>query len=74
MKNAIFWDVMPCGSCTNRRFGETYLLHHRGKKNQQVRNNVSSSQLLVTANVVPNLLILFTMTMVLTRYSETSVL
>jgi hypothetical protein len=21
MKNGVFWDVMPCGSCTNRRFG-----------------------------------------------------
>jgi hypothetical protein len=19
--NAVFWDVMPCGSCKNRRFG-----------------------------------------------------
>jgi hypothetical protein len=23
MKNAVFWDVMPCGSCKNRRFGGT---------------------------------------------------
>jgi hypothetical protein len=22
-KNAVFWDVMPCGSCKNRRFGGT---------------------------------------------------
>jgi hypothetical protein len=22
-KNAIFWDVMPCGSCMKRRFGGT---------------------------------------------------
>jgi hypothetical protein len=21
IKNAVFWDVMPCGSCKNRRFG-----------------------------------------------------
>jgi hypothetical protein len=21
MKNAVFWDVMPCGSCKNRPFG-----------------------------------------------------
>jgi hypothetical protein len=21
MKNAVFWDVTPCGSCKNRRFG-----------------------------------------------------
>jgi hypothetical protein len=23
MKNGIFWDVTPCGSCNNRRFGGT---------------------------------------------------
>jgi hypothetical protein len=23
MKNSVFWDVMPCGSCKNRRFGKT---------------------------------------------------
>jgi hypothetical protein len=23
MKNGVFWDVMPCGSCKNRRFGGT---------------------------------------------------
>jgi hypothetical protein len=23
MKNAVFWDVMLCGSCKNRRFGGT---------------------------------------------------
>jgi hypothetical protein len=22
MKNGVFWDVMPCGSCKNRRFLE----------------------------------------------------
>jgi hypothetical protein len=21
LKNGIFWDVTPCGSCKNRRFG-----------------------------------------------------
>jgi hypothetical protein len=26
MKNAIFWDVTPCGSCKNRRFGGTSVL------------------------------------------------
>jgi hypothetical protein len=24
MKNAVFWDVAPCRSCVNRRFGGTY--------------------------------------------------
>jgi hypothetical protein len=23
MKNGVFWDVMPCGSCKNRRFEGT---------------------------------------------------
>jgi hypothetical protein len=23
MKNGVFWVVMPCGSCKNRRFGGT---------------------------------------------------
>jgi hypothetical protein len=23
MKNGVFWDVAPCGSCKNRRFGGT---------------------------------------------------
>jgi hypothetical protein len=24
MKNGVFWDVTPCGSCKNRLFGGTY--------------------------------------------------
>jgi hypothetical protein len=32
IKNAVLWDVAPCRSCTNRRFGGTYHLHlHCGK-------------------------------------------
>jgi hypothetical protein len=30
MKNGVFWDVTPCGSCKNRRFGGAiwqYLVH-----------------------------------------------
>jgi hypothetical protein len=23
LKNAVFWDVTPCGFCKNRRFGGT---------------------------------------------------
>jgi ethanolamine utilization microcompartment shell protein EutL len=23
VKNGVFWDVTPCGSCKSRRFGET---------------------------------------------------
>jgi hypothetical protein len=28
MKNVVFWDVIPCGSCKCRRFGGTYRLHN----------------------------------------------
>jgi hypothetical protein len=34
MKNAVFWDVTPCGSCKNGRFGGTLRLHHQGYKNR----------------------------------------
>jgi hypothetical protein len=34
MKNGVFWVVTPCGSCTNRRFGETWRLLHQGDKNR----------------------------------------
>jgi hypothetical protein len=33
MKNGVFWDVTPCGSCNNRRFGGTWRLFHQGDKN-----------------------------------------
>jgi hypothetical protein len=26
MKNGVFWDVTPCDSCKNRRFGGTFSL------------------------------------------------
>jgi hypothetical protein len=31
MKNGVFWDVTPCGSCKNRRFGGTLRLLHQGE-------------------------------------------
>jgi hypothetical protein len=64
MNNAVLFDVMPCGTCKNRRFGGTYRLHHHGKEKHRTRNNVSNNQnlkaaalfeSLVTANVVPSL-------------------
>jgi hypothetical protein len=86
MKNAIFWDVTPCGCCKNRCLGEMYRLHHQGDKNRRARNNVSSNQqpthgakkycvsrLLVTANAVPSPTILVTLMMEAIRSSETSV-
>jgi hypothetical protein len=47
MKNAVFWDVTPCGSCKNRLFRGMYLLHHQGDKNRGNRNNVSSPILVI---------------------------
>jgi hypothetical protein len=32
MKNVVFWDVAPCKSCVNRRFGGTYRLNLQGRK------------------------------------------
>jgi hypothetical protein len=34
MNNGVFWVVMPCGSCKNRRFGGTWRLLHQGDKNR----------------------------------------
>jgi hypothetical protein len=39
LKNAVFWDVTPCGSCKNRRFLGTYRLH-QVHKNQRARNSI----------------------------------
>jgi hypothetical protein len=43
MKNEVFWDVMPCGSCKNRRSGGTYCHHHQSDKNRRARNNGSTN-------------------------------
>jgi hypothetical protein len=43
MKNAVFWDVTPCGTCKNRRFGGSYRFYYQGDKNHGARNKVSSN-------------------------------
>jgi hypothetical protein len=35
MKNAVFWDVTPYGSCKKRRFGGMYRLYHHVDKNRR---------------------------------------
>jgi hypothetical protein len=65
MKNGVFWAVTPCGSCKSWRFGGTYRLHHQG--------GTGSSQCSVIADV-PSSLILSTLMMEATRFSEKSVL
>jgi hypothetical protein len=59
MKNGVFYDVTPCGSC-------------KGDKNRLFLRSVC--RLLVTANVVPRSPILVTLMMEAVRSSETSVL
>jgi hypothetical protein len=34
MNKDVFWDVLPCGACKDRRFGGTHRLLHQGDKNQ----------------------------------------
>jgi hypothetical protein len=34
LKNAVVWDVTPCGSCKNQRLRATYHLHHQRDKNR----------------------------------------
>jgi hypothetical protein len=63
MKTSVFWDLTPCGSCKDRRFGGKYNLHRQGITNR----------LLVTANVVPSSSIIVTLMMQTIRSSETSV-
>jgi hypothetical protein len=41
MKNAVFWDVVPCSSCANRYFGGTYRLHLQGRKIRERGTSVS---------------------------------
>jgi hypothetical protein len=64
MKNDVFWDVTPCGSCKNRSFGGT--LHKAFL--------CSMCRLLVAASVVPSSLILVTLMKEALDSSETSVL
>jgi hypothetical protein len=41
MKNAVFWDVAPCISCVNRRFGGTYRFRLQVRKIRERGTNVS---------------------------------
>jgi hypothetical protein len=78
MKNGVFRDVIPCGSCKNQHFGGMNRLYHQGDKNRPSMNVSSNSLrsvlwLLVTANVVPSSPILITLMMLATRSFETLV-
>jgi hypothetical protein len=69
MKNGVFWDVTPCGSCKNRRFEGTQRLLHQGDKILR-----SVRRLLVAACVVPSSPILVTLMKEALGSSERSVL
>jgi hypothetical protein len=58
LKNGVFWDVTPCGSCKNRHFWGTLRLHHQGDKNQWTRNNARWEEIpSSTAQCVHNILL-----------------
>jgi hypothetical protein len=46
LKTGVFWDVTPCGSCKNRRFGQIYRIHHHGDNNRRNGNNAEEWRLL----------------------------
>jgi hypothetical protein len=59
MKNGVFWDVTPCGSCKNRRFGGNLAPPSSGQpthaaKKYQVVFLPSVRRLLVAVCVVPS--------------------
>jgi tRNA G26 N,N-dimethylase Trm1 len=74
MKNGVFLDVTPCGSCKNERFGGTYRLLHQGNKTVTVVFLRRMRRLLVTASVVPSSSILVALMKEGLSFSETSVL
>jgi hypothetical protein len=74
VKNAVFWDVTPCGSCKNLRFRGTYRLHHQSERNQRVRRYVSCVHRLLFTADIPSSTILVTLMMEAMCSSETSVL
>jgi hypothetical protein len=39
----VFWDVEPCRSCVNQRFGETYRLRLQGRKERNQREQVAAN-------------------------------
>jgi hypothetical protein len=68
MKNGVFWDVTPCGSCKNRvseELSASIIKATRigGLATLAVTSNRRTMRLLVTANVVPRSSILVTLMM-----------
>jgi hypothetical protein len=81
MKNGVFWDVTPCGSCKNRRFGGTGASFIRvtrigelGSSLAVTSNRRTLRRMLVTAIIVPSTSILVTLMKEALSSCETSVL
>jgi hypothetical protein len=81
MKYVVFWDVTPCGSSKNPRFGGTYRFYHQCDTSRLAGNSVTVTSNRSTlrrntmcANVAPSSPILVTLMMEEIRSSETSVL
>jgi hypothetical protein len=87
MKNAVFWDFTPCGSCENRRFEELSASIIRVTRIGELGATLavtsnrrtlitlrSVRQLLVTVNVVPSSPILVTLMIEAQSCSKTSAL
>jgi hypothetical protein len=51
MKYVVFWEVAPCRSCVNRRFGRTFRLYFHGRK---IRERGTSVATVVDAQKVNN--------------------
>jgi hypothetical protein len=73
MKNAVFWDVAPCRSFVNRRFGGIYRLHLQGRKIRERGTNVSRCSLQPPAHAGSSLADFYTLKMRPILSSETSV-
>jgi hypothetical protein len=77
MKNVAFWDVSPCASWKNRRFGESSASIVRVTRIGELRTTLavtSNRRTLLTANVVLTSPTPVTLMMEAIRCSETSVL
>jgi hypothetical protein len=79
MRNVVFWDVTPSGSCKNRRLGGTYFLDHHNRRDRKRQHYLATKTrcvrlLLVVFNFVSSSLILVTVMMEALSSSENSVL
>jgi hypothetical protein len=77
MKNAVFWDVGPCSSCVNRRFGGKYRPHLHGASSQKTaffKVTAVKTYIVFFYGEATHRHIRFTLKMEAIRSSETSVL